>query len=92
MLTLLVWSHAIEFGDIVATKIQPAAAEKSDFHFGVIAEHSDLDLMLYSRRSRLPMQELEPISVAHSLSSIAELGASNPLSPSKKNALPSCSS
>ena len=93
MLPLLVWSHAAtKHGDVekadniqpaatteadVIKPIQPAAPIETDTTKLVVAENANSDLMVYSRRPRLQMQEQYPISLTHNQSSTPELGTSN---------------
>ena len=52
--------------------------EKADIIQAATAENVDSDLMAYSRRPRLPIQEQDPISLTRNQSSTLELSTSNP--------------
>ncbi|RVW17646.1 Retrovirus-related Pol polyprotein from transposon RE1 [Vitis vinifera] len=65
MLPLPIWSHATEhenateYGDVEEEDItQPTIGKKTDILKPAVAENVDSDLMVYSRRPRLPMQEI----------------------------------
>ena len=62
--------------------IQPVATkETNSCRKPTTVENVDSDLMVYSRRPRLPMQEQDPISLTYDWSSTPELGTSNPSNP-----------
>ncbi|KAL6338368.1 hypothetical protein AAG906_018739 [Vitis piasezkii] len=69
MLSLPIWSHTIEDVD----NIQPVVGKEIDIIKPAVVENSDSNLMVYSRRPRLPMQEQDPISLTHDQSSTPEL-------------------
>ena len=57
---------AIEHGDVEKVDIiQLATRKESDIIKPIVVENVDSDLMVYSRRPRLSMQEQDPISLAH---------------------------
>ena len=50
--------NATEYGDVEEEDItQPTIGKKTDILKPAVAENVDSDLMVYSRRPRLPMQE-----------------------------------
>lgn len=58
MLPLAVWSHSTEYADVEEVDImQPAAAKETYVIQPAVAENVDSDLMVNSRKPRLPMQE-----------------------------------
>ena len=117
MLSLPIWSHTIEDGDVEdvdniqpitekeidiikptvvenTTKygdikkvdnIQPVVGKEIDIIKPAVVENSDSNLMVYSRRPRLPMQEQDPISLTHDQSSTPELSTFNRSNPSLLN-------
>ena len=63
MLPLPIWSRTIEHGDVEEIGIiQPTTKKEIDIIKPAVAENADSNLMVYTRRLRLPMQEQDPIS------------------------------
>ena len=59
----IVVENAIEHGDVEEIGIiQPTAKKEIDIIKTAVAENADSNLMVYTRRLRLPMQEQDPIS------------------------------
>ena len=82
----VVVENATKHGDVEEIdNIQPAAGKETHIIKPAIAENADSDLMVYSTRPRLPMQEQDPISLTHNQSSTPESGTSNPSKPSLLN-------
>ena len=56
MLPLPIWSHATEHGDVEEVDIiQPVVEKETSIIKPTVAENVDLDLMVYSKRPRLPV-------------------------------------